>query len=284
MAGTLGIIAGLGSLPVQLAESACAQGRDVFILRLEGFAEPRLAGWPGETVGLGQVGHSVRLMKSAGCKQLVFAGIVGRPDFSKLKLDMAGVRLLPKVLQAARKGDDALLRTLLDYYRSQGFQIVGAHDVQAGLLASEGVMAGPVPGAAHMADIDIALRVAREVGRLDIGQGAVVCDGLVLAVEAQEGTDAMLRRCGQLSAHLRGTPRQRKGVLAKVPKPIQDRNIDLPTIGLSTLELADAAGLAGIALEAGGALILDRAGVLEDAERRGLFVFGAAPVPGTDGG
>ena len=119
-----------------------------------------------------------------------------------------------------------------------------------------------------------ALRIARATGALDIGQGAVVCDGLVLAVEAQEGTDAMLRRCAALPAAVRGAPEARRGVLAKAPKPIQERRVDLPTLGVATVEAAAAAGLAGVVVEAGAALVLDRAAVTAAADRLGLFVWG----------
>jgi DUF1009 family protein len=126
-----------------------------------------------------------------------------------------------------------------------------------------------------MADIARAMKVAREIGRLDVGQGAVVVRGLVLAVEAQEGTDAMLRRCAELPAAIRGRPEAPCGVLAKAPKPIQERRIDLPTIGLATIQRAAQAGLAGIVGEAGGLIVLDREDVIAAADELGLFVYGA---------
>lgn len=280
MSAPLGIISGLGDLPVSLAEGARRSGRDVYILRLAGFVEPRLAEYPGEVVGLGEPGRAAKLLKAAGCEELVFAGIVRRPEFRKLRLDWSGARLLPKVLKAARHGDDALLRVILEYFEGQGLRIVGAHEVQGSLLAEDGLLAGPEPDEKVRGDIETAVRIAREMGRLDIGQGAIVCDGLVLAVEAQEGTDAMLARCAGLDPALRGSARTRRGVLAKCPKPIQERKIDLPTIGLKTLKGADAAGLAGIVVEAGGALILDRDALFEEAEARGLFILGVrGPQP-----
>ena len=284
MSAPLGIVAGLGELPVRLAAAATADGREVYILRLNGFVEPRLDRYRGETVGLGEPGRAVKLLKAAGCEELVFAGIVRRPEFGKLRLDWSGARLLPDVLRAARKGDDALLRVILSYFEAQGLRIVGAHEVQKNLLAPEGLIAGPAPDTAARDDIETALVTAREIGRLDIGQGAVVCNGLVLAVEAQEGTDAMLERCRQLDEALRGAPGARRGVLAKCPKPIQSRNVDLPTIGMTTLLGADAAGLAGIVVEAGGALVLDRDQLVGEAEARGVFILGVAAPPGGEAG
>lgn len=279
MSGPLGIIAGLGELPVSLAQAARARGQGVYVIRLKGFVEPKLARFPGETVGLGEVGRTIRLLKGAGCEDVVFAGIVRRPDFSSLKLDWRGARLLPKVIGAAREGDDALLRVMIAEFEAEGFRILGADDVHDGLLAPQGLICGEAPGEAALADIARGLEVARALGRLDIGQGCVVCDGLVLAVEAQEGTDRMLKRCAQLDPSLRGEPGRPRGVLVKAPKPIQDRKIDLPTIGVATVEGVARAGLAGIAVEAGGALVLDREAMTLACTRDGLFVWGAAPAP-----
>ncbi len=281
MAGPLGVIAGLGDLPVRIAEAAEDRGERVYVLRVAGFSEPRLDRFPGEVVGFGEIGRQIRLLKTAGCETLVFAGVVRRPDFARLKLDMRGARLLPKVLAAARKGDDALLRTLLGEFEKEGFRIIGAHEADTALQAATGLIAGPEPDAATRDDIHRAMQVARAIGNLDVGQGCVVCDGLVLAVEAQEGTDRMLERVATLDPAIRGTPGARRGVLAKCPKPIQDRKIDLPTIGVTTVNGAAKAGLAGIAVEGGGALILDLDGVIAAADRHGLFVFGV-PAPDPD--
>jgi len=268
MPAKLGLIAGLGDLPVKVAAQAVADGRDVYVIRLGGFVEPRLATYPGEIVGLGEVGRQIKLLKQAGCEDLVFAGIVKRPDFKALKLDMRGARLLPSVLAAARKGDDALLTVLVSALEAEGFNVIGADEVSGGLLAGEGVLAGEHPGEDALADLKQAAKVALAIGALDIGQGCVVRDGLVIAVEAQEGTDAMLERVA-------GLPRgEGGGVLVKRPKPMQERRIDLPTIGPRTIRQAAAAGLSGIGLEAGGALILDEADCIEAARASGLFLYG----------
>jgi hypothetical protein len=123
-------------------------------------------------------------------------------------------------------------------------------------------------------DIARAMEAVIALGALDIGQGAVVCEGLVLAVEAAEGTDKMLERCAELPEPIRGTARSRRGVLVKLPKPKQEMRVDLPTIGVATVERAAAAGLAGIAIKAGAALILDEAAVIARADALGIFVAG----------
>lgn len=277
----LGLIAGLGDLPVAIAENAVATGQGVHVLRLKGFEEPRLASFPGSVVGLGEIGAVITRLRAAGCRDVVFAGIVKRPNFSDLKLDLKGAALLPKVLSEARKGDDALLRVLVNEFEKNGFNVIGSEKAHASLLAPSGLIAGAQPSEASLADLEIAARVAAASGALDIGQACVVCDGLVLAVEAQEGTDEMLRRCANLPETIRGREGARRGVLVKRPKPEQERRIDLPTTGVSTVELAAAAGLAGIGIEAGGALMLNRPAMIEAADSLGLFLYGFAPELGS---
>ncbi|MEO0816769.1 MAG: UDP-2,3-diacylglucosamine diphosphatase LpxI [Pseudomonadota bacterium] len=279
MSGPIGLVAGRGQLPVQVAQGAIASGRGVFVARLKGFEEPELESFPGTVIGLGELGKLIKTLKAEGCRDVVFAGMVSRPDFSALKVDWRGAKLLPKVLKVAREGDDALLRLILSELESEGFSVRGADDIAQHLLAEEGLIAGVMPVKNGLADVQRAREVAREIGKLDIGQGCIVCDGLVLAVEAQEGTDAMLARCAGLPAELRGSTEAPRGVLVKVPKPIQTRKIDLPTIGLSTLKGIQAAGLAGVAVEAGGALIIDRDEVSKFADQHGLFVLGLPALP-----
>lgn len=276
----LGLIAGLGELPVAIAQNAVATGQGVFVLRLKGFEEPGLSEFPGMTVGIGEVGTVIDALRSAGCQDVVFAGNVSRPDFRNLKLDFRGIALLPRVIAEARKGDDALLRVLVTEFEKAGFRVIGSEAAHTNLLAPVGLLAGPMPNPSELADIEVAARVAAATGALDIGQGCVVCEGLVLAVEAQEGTDEMLKRCARLPAALRGTADARRGVLVKRPKPVQERRIDMPTTGVSTVELAAQAGLAGIAIEAGGALMLDRASMEARANALGVFIYGFPPEIG----
>lgn len=270
----LGIIAGLGALPVQVAEAAMARGQGVYVLRLKGFEEPALEQFPGEVSGIAELGKAFKAFRNAGCEQICFAGIVKRPDFKALKPDMKGVSLLPKAIAAARKGDDALLTFMISVFEDEGFEIIGADEAAGRLEAPEGLLVGPAPSEAQLEDLRKAAHVALEIGRLDIGQGAIVANGLVLCVEAQEGTDEMLKRCASLPREIRGSETERLGVLVKRPKPQQERRIDLPTIGKKTLDGAAAAGLAGIGYEAGGALIVDVDTVKAHADALGLFLFG----------
>jgi DUF1009 family protein len=267
LSGKLGIIAGGGDLPMRLAQHARAAGREVFVLSLRGFAIPDLArSFAGAEAALGEVGKGIRLLKEARCEEIVFAGTVKRPDLSALQLDLKGASLLPKLAAAAGKGDDALLRVVLNAFEEEGFAIVGADDVLASLLAPEGPLGSRRPSDGDWADIRAAAKAALEIGEADVGQGAVARGGQVIETERQDGTDAMLGRIRPVGA--------RSGVLAKRPKPQQERRIDLPTIGAATVRKAAEAGLSGIAVESGGALIVDRNEVARVADETGVFVYG----------
>ncbi|MET0293598.1 MAG: UDP-2,3-diacylglucosamine diphosphatase LpxI [Phenylobacterium sp.] len=270
----LGLIAGGGALPVEIAGHCERAGRPYFVVRLKGSAGEELQAFPGADVGIAELGKCFRALKRAGCKAVCFAGQVMRPDFRAIAPDLRGLVALPAVLAAARKGDDALLRALLGEFEKEGFVVEGAHEVMGDLTLAAGPLGRHAPTPQQASDIARALEVALEIGRLDVGQGAVVCEGLVLAVEAQEGTDAMLRRVAELPAAIRGEPGAPRGVLAKRPKPIQETKVDLPTIGVGTVHQAARAGLAGIAGEAGGLIVLDREAVITLADELGLFIVG----------
>lgn len=271
----LAIVAGGGDLPRRVAEQARRTNRDPLLVGLKGFVDAALlSDFEGVELSIGQLGALMQLMRKEGCEEMVFAGSVKRPDFASLSLDLKGVTSLPKILAAARKGDDALMRAVMDVFADAGFRIIGADDVLDDLRVGPGPLGALSPGPEHWQDIRRAAEVAKISGSLEIGQGAVSCEGLILAVEAQEGTDRMLVRIPDLTPEIRGTPEQRRGVLVKRPKPQQERRIDLPTIGIRTVEGAAAAGLAGIAVEAGGALVVDREAVAKAADTAGLFVYG----------
>jgi DUF1009 family protein len=270
----LGLIAGGGALPVSVAARCEAEGRPVFVVRLAGFADVHLARYPGLEAGMAEFGRILSALKKAGCTAVCFAGTVSRPDFRTLKPDLKGAALMPGIIAAATRGDDALLRKILSVFEGEGYAIEGADDILGGETLTAGALGAVRPTEEQLSDLRKALHVAEKSGELDVGQGAVVCDGLVLAVEAQEGTDAMLARVAGLPADLRGSARERKGALAKAPKPIQDMRVDMPVIGARTVEMAAAAGLAGVGGVAGRLILIDRAGLIEAADRLGLFVWG----------
>jgi hypothetical protein len=268
---TLGIVAGGGDLPAAIA-SECA--RPVFVVALTGSADSGIENFPHARAGIGETGKIFRLLRDNGCTDVILAGKVTRPAWGDVKVDTRGALAAPKIIAAALRGDDALLRTISAMFEREGFRIVSAAEAAPALLSGETTITKAKPSEQDKSDIQAAIRIVRELGSLDIGQAAVVCEGLPLAVEAAEGTDAMIKRIVTLPENIRGTPARRRGVLVKAPKPIQDRKTDLPVIGVQTIANAAASGLSGIALEAGGALIVNRKAVIEAADAAGLFVTG----------
>jgi len=272
--GKLGLIAGGGELPHAIARRCEAEGRPLYIVRLDGFADVHLERWPGATFGMAEIGGILKALKQQGCVAVCLAGTVSRPDFRRLKPDLKGASVLPGIIAAATKGDDALLRKILSVFEAEGYGVEGADDILGGETLPDGALGGVMPTPEQLLDLKKALHVAEKAGELDIGQGAVVCDGLVLAVEAQEGTDAMLARVAGLPADLRGSATDRRGALGKAPKPIQDLRVDMPVIGARTVEMAAAAGLAGIGGIADRLILIDRQSIIDAADRLGLFIWG----------
>ena len=271
MPAKLGIVAGGGPLPGLLAESCRAQGRDYHVLALRGHADPAVVdAHPVDWIRLGEAGTGFDLLRRAGVAEVVMIGPVRRPSLSELAPDLRTARFFARVGLKAL-GDDGLLRAVAEELEGEGFRVVGIDSVLDDCLAPAGLYGRLEPDATAQADITRAVEVARALGAVDVGQAVVVQQGLVLGVEAIEGTDALLGRVGPLARAGLG------GVLVKLRKPGQDRRVDLPTVGTRTVEGAAAAGLRGIAVEAGAALVLGRAAVAAEADRRGLFVLGLIP-------
>lgn len=272
----LAIIAGGGEVPLLIAQGEANAGRRPFIVEVTGFADQDYTPYDRAAYPVTKIGGMQKAMRDAGCDAVCFIGRITRPDFKSLMgLDTAAMALLPKITQAARFGDDALMRVIIDSFEHKGLRAVGADEALGSLVPEAGILGAVAPESSDMADIRKALQIARTIGAHDIGQGAVVANGLVLAVEAQEGTDSMLARVAELPENLRGSPGNRAGVLAKTPKPQQERRVDLPTIGLRTVDGASRAGLAGIVVQAGSALIPRRDDTIAAADAAGIFIYAA---------
>ena len=264
----LGIVAGGGGFPGLLIAACRAEGRPFHVLALSGHADPAvIADAPADWIRLGEAGSGFVRLHAAGVEEVVMIGPVRRPALRELAPDLRTARFFAKVGLKAL-GDDGLLRAVVHELEEEGFRVVGIDEVLADCLAPAGLWTRLAPDAQAEADIRRGLEVAAGLGRLDVGQAVVVQQGIVLGVEAIEGTDRLIRRCADLRREGPG------GVLVKVRKPGQDRRIDLPTIGPATLAGAAAAGLRGIAVEAGGRLVLGRPQVIDEADRLGLFVVG----------
>lgn len=209
-----------------------------------------------------------------GVTQVVFAGAIRRPRLEPELFDPRTMAIVPRILMGMQSGDDAALRAVLDVFEEAGLSVVSVDQVLPDLVPGEGVLAG-APSARDRKDADRAAQIVQGMGPLDVGQGAVVAQGLCLAIEALPGTQAMLEFAA-LHAGLKPDPNGPKGVLYKAPKPGQDRRIDLPTIGPDTVRQAAAAGLGGIAWQAGSVILLDRQAAIAAANAAGLFLWARA--------
>lgn len=268
MAGKLGLLAGAGELPRRVIEACRAADRPIFVIAFEGAAEPAMvADVPHAWVRLGAAGEGLRLLRENGVSDLVMAGGVRRPSLWSLRPDWRTAKFFARIGRRAL-GDDGLLSAVIKELEEEGFRVVGIDHILASVLAPKGPLGRCRPDAQAEADIALGLRVVRALGALDIGQAAVVQQGIVLGVEAIEGTDALIERCAALRREGPG------GVLVKAAKPGQERRADLPAIGPRTVAGVHAAGLRGIAIEAGATVIIDRQSVVEAADRAGLFIIG----------
>ncbi len=265
----LGILAGAGRLPREVAEARRSDGKSVFIIDLEGAAAEWASGFPNERVSLGQVGRVLALLECEGCDAVTMAGGLTRPSLTKVRFDRQGLALLPRVARLFGRGDDGLLSGVADLFEEHGFPVIGAETFLPRSLAGSGVIAGSL---CEQDDIALGRSILDALGPYDIGQAVVISGGRCLAVEAAEGTAAMLDRVAALRAD-----GDRGGVLVKMLKRGQDSRVDRPAIGPDTIQAAVKAGLSGIAVEAGGVFVLDATQTEELARESGLFLYGFEP-------
>ncbi|PLS20262.1 LpxI family protein [Neptunicoccus cionae] len=270
----LAIVAGDGDLPQLLAEECQRSGRDFVLVLFAGFSPDWTIGLPVIRAEFEKPARMFKALKTGGFRAVTFAGAMQRPQLRPLKFDWKFLRLAPTLLPAMKSGDDVTLRTITAIFESEGIEVLGAHDVLATLLAPSGVQTVAKLSKADWADIRRGFDIAEAAGRLDVGQGAVVAQGICLAVESIQGTDEMLRFVADTGAAFRLDNNGARGVLCKLPKPGQDWRTDLPSIGPATMEAAAKAGLAGVAVQAGGVLVLGLEQTVAKADELGLFLVG----------
>lgn len=265
----LGIIAGGGVLPGRLVENCINRGRPFFLILLKDQVDdPSLSEHPHAFASMSKVGFILEQFKAQQCREVVMAGRVKRPSFSELVPDARGTRLLFKLSRAIGQGDDALLSIVIQELEEEGLAVVGAQDLLGELVAKRGCLTRIEPTPEQRHDITRGLAIIKEIGDLDIGQALVIQQGMVLGVEALEGTDGLIQRIPPLVRP--GSP----AVLVKGSKPHQERRVDLPTIGPVTVAKVFEAGLVGIGVEAGMTQILDQETTIELANQHGIFIYG----------
>lgn len=266
----LGIIAGSGDLPLRIVEACLKSNREIFVLAFhEETSEATVANAPHHWLKVADIANTIELLHKVGVQEVVMAGKISRPSLSSLRPTLGTTRLIARLGKSLLSGDDALFKAIVSYFEDMGFRVVGTDDILQDVVTSAGPLGRVLPSRAAQQDITVGARVAHAIGRLDIGQAVVVKAGQVLGVEAAEGTDALIMRCATL-----GATDQPGGVLIKAKKPEQERRVDLPAIGVTTVENAHRAGLEGIALEAGSSLIIDRTAVIARANELNLFLLG----------
>lgn len=276
--GRLAIIAGSGKLPLYVAQAARARGEQPYIFALKDESSADWTGFDHVRIGLGEIALFKKRANELGIDRIIMSGGVSRrPPFREIKLGLGGLFKIPSVIRKLTGGgDNTVLTAVIELLENDTRKVIGVQDVAPSLLADLGPVGRVTPDEAGQRDISVAARAARLLGALDMGQGAVTVGGRVVALEGPEGTDAMLARVAELKQAGRVSAK-RRGVLVKLCKPQQDERVDLPSAGLATLQNAHAAGLAGVALEAGRSLLLDGAEVKAFADSHDMFVTGIDP-------
>lgn len=268
----LGIIAGDGLLPGQIIDVCRQTGRSFYVLAFQGSARPEIIGdAPVEWIKMSGLSGALDAARREGVEELVLVGKIPRPSVMELMRDARSAKFMAKVGTRMLGDNNILSAVVKELEDSEGFTVIAPETLLSDILSIEGAYGAVTPDEADMADIRRGIEVAREIGRLDIGQAAIIDNGTVVGVEGLEGTDQLIERCG---SYLGDGPA--RGILVKVAKPGQERRTDLPAIGVSTVENAVRAGLKGIAIEAGGALVVERSEMIAAADRAGLFVVGVA--------
>ncbi len=266
MSENIGLIAGKGQFPLLFAQAARSRGAQIIAVAHRGETEPALEALVREIhwVYVGQLGKIIRIFKKAGVKRAVMAGGITRGRlFREVRPDL---RALAVVRRAGAGRDDRLLQAVAAEFEQEGITIAPSTLFLDELLAPARKLGKRAPGQDELRDIDFGFKIAKEIGALDIGQTVVVRRQVVVALEAVEGTDACIRRAGQLAGP--GT------VVVKVSKPEQDLRFDVPAVGLDTIRALTEAKAAVLAVEAGKTLIFDRTEMLAAADRANIAVWG----------
>ena len=270
----LAILCGGGDLPIQAALSAQRNGSSPFLVGIAGAADKRIEAWPHAWVRLGEIGKLLRLLSERGTKHLAIIGGLDRPELSDLRLDWGAIKRLPDLVGLFRGGDNHLLTGVVRFLEAEGLIIVGVDTIAPDLVAAAGALTLQRPDPAQIAEAEFGAALIAALSGFDVGQAAVMVGRRVIAIEAAEGTEAMLARVAQMRASGRLRLKGRAGLLIKAPKRGQDLRLDMPVVGVKTVQQAKAAMLAGIALAAGQVLVADREAFIAEANAAGLIAFG----------
>jgi DUF1009 family protein len=267
----LGLIAGNGRFPFLVLEAARSAGHDVTIIALEGEAFPDLATAAARApaaavhwISIGQLGACISLLKKAGVSQAVMAGQVKHTRlFTDIRPDLTALSLITKLKS---RNTDAIISAVADVLKDHGITLLDSTAFLAPLLAREGVLTRRAPSSEEQTDLAFGYSIADAIAGLDIGQTIAVKAAAVVAVEAMEGTDAVIARAGQLAG---------SGVrIVKVAKPKQDMRFDVPVVGVSTIEAMKDAGATILSVDAGKTLMIDGDAIVKAADEADIAIVG----------
>ncbi|MDR2912269.1 MAG: UDP-2,3-diacylglucosamine diphosphatase LpxI [Alistipes sp.] len=265
----IGLLAGGGMMPVEIIRSCRARGIEVYVVGLLPWADETVTpdGTSHVMARLGEVGKMMKFFRTHDVTDIVLAGGIKRPALKELIPDFEAIKMLAKIA-LKKQSDDSLFRSVINEIESRGFHVLGIEEVVPEMLFHSGVYGRVKPSSDDMDDIRRGIEVARALGQVDVGQAVVVQEGIVLAVEAVEGTDAMLSRAASLRKP------GKSPVMVKIKKPGQDSRVDMPAMGLQTIEQLVRHEIGGIAVEAGGILVIEREAVIAAADAAKLFIVG----------
>jgi DUF1009 family protein len=270
----IGVIAGSGAFPLEIAASVQRSGNSVFIVGLRGFAERGVRSFSHVYADMLDPHRILDALRQRGISKLVLAGGVARPGPMALFSIYTFFRNRDELRRIVSGGDDRILRGVIRLFNDEGFEVLGVDQVAPDLLAPLGRLGQVKFIDENKADIELALQCLTTMGRFDFGQGVVVGGGRILAIEGPEGTDAMLRRVRDLQKNRRVSLERPSAILVKASKPDQDRRVDLPAIGPKTVQSAAKAGLIGIAVAAHDVILVEKERLIKDADRKGIFIAG----------
>jgi UDP-2,3-diacylglucosamine hydrolase len=271
----LAILCAGGDFPLAVAKAAKERGENPFLVLLEGLADTKLAhSFDCATVRIGQYGKIIDLLKKHNCTRLISVGFLVRPHFWSVLPDFKLLTKLPILYKAYKGGDNHLLSAIAKGFESEGITYLGVHDAAPQLLMPKGILTTIKPNDTELADIQFGLKALESIGDFDIGQALIIHHNHIVAVEGAEGTDGLLKRMKEMRETKRVRWPSPAGLLVKALKPNQDKRLDMPAIGLNTLQEIHAAGLKGLAVQAGGTLVLEGQSMIDYANDKGLFIVG----------
>jgi hypothetical protein len=264
----LGIFAGRGNLPKILIEQCKKEGRK-FILFLLNSEDYLIDYSPFNPVFLsyGSVEEFLEILKNKNIQEMVFVGAVNKPNFSEIKVDKTGAILVAKILANKILGDDAVLRTVINFFEKRGVKILPINEILDCVISKKTVLSKIKPDENDLENIKIAEEAIKYFAKFDVGQSLVVSQKQIIAVEALEGTDNMIDRCKNLVCNYK-----ENAILVKVKKPKQTKKADLPTIGIDTVENCYKAGIKGISVQAKSTLILEKEEVIKKIDQLQMFL------------